>query len=45
MRTHECIYPKAWLLQVYNAYGSKRRLERGSHSKWLMSLELEALGH
>lgn len=27
------------------AYGSKRRLERGSHSKWLMSLELEALGH
>ena len=27
-----------------HASGS-RRLERGSHSKWLMSLQLEALGH
>lgn len=28
-----------------HASGSRRRLERGSHSKWLMSLQLEALGH
>lgn len=28
-----------------HASGSREIGERGSHSKWLMSLELEALGH